>query len=455
MSALLPERLLSAFEQIVGRDHVIFDPDRLVSYDTDWTGRYRGHTPAVVRPASNAEVAAVVALCSGEGIALCLRGGNTGLVGGSVPLAGECVLHLGRLRRLEIDADAGRACAEAGVSLGDLQDAARRAGWEYAVDFSSRDSATLGGSIATNAGGFRALRHGTTRAQILGVEAVFGDGRVVSHLAGLPKEVTGYDVAALLCGSEGTLGVVTAASLRLVPPSSEKVAALLGFSSTDVAFSAAGALRRCLPHLEAMEIFFGKEMSLVSTRFELPQPLAHSYSAYLLIEVADTTDPAPRVSEAIDGLAGVGEVAVAVGAERRSALWRYRETIPEAIASVGVPHKLDVSLPSRSIHSFVEEVPEVVRAIAPGAETWIFGHAGEGNLHVNVCRVAGDGETVDEAVLTLVTDMGGSISGEHGIGVAKKRWLHLNRSETEIAVFRSLKRALDPAGVLNPNVLLP
>ena len=455
MSALLPARLLSAFEHIVGRDHVILDPDRLVSYDTDWTGRYRGKAPAAVRPASTAEVAAIVSLCADEGIALCLRGGNTGLVGGSVPLDGECVLHLDRLRRLEIDPDAGRACAEAGVSLGGLQDAARRAGWEYAVDFSSRDSATVGGSIATNAGGFRAVRHGTTRAQMLGVEAVLGDGRIVSHLDGAPKEVTGYDLAALLCGSEGTLGVVTAAALRLVPPSPERVVALLGFTSTGSAFFAAVALRRCLPHLEALEIFFGKEMSLVSTRFELPQPLAHSYSAYLLIEVADTTDPAPRVSEAIDGLAGVGEVAVAVGAERRSALWRYRETIPEAIASVGVPHKLDVSLPSRSIHSFVEEVPEVVRAIAPGAETWIFGHAGEGNLHVNVCRVAGDGETVDEAVLTLVTDMGGSISGEHGIGVAKKRWLHLNRSETEIAVFRSLKRALDPAGVLNPNVLLP
>jgi FAD/FMN-containing dehydrogenase len=209
----------AAFEEIVGREHVLTDPEIVASFVVDWTGRFRGRTDAVVRPGSVSEVAAIVAVCRDRRIALTLQGGNTGLVGGAVPLSGEIVLSLTRLSSLgELDAVAGQVTVGCGVTVGALQRAAAAAGWAYGVDLASRDSATVGGTIATNAGGLRVLRYGDTRAQLLGVEAVLGDGSVISHLGGLWKDNTGYDLAGLLCGSEGTLGVVTAARLALFPP---------------------------------------------------------------------------------------------------------------------------------------------------------------------------------------------------------------------------------------------
>jgi FAD/FMN-containing dehydrogenase len=336
-----------------------------------------------------------------------------------------------------------------------VQAAARSAGWDYGVDWAARDTATVGGSVATNAGGLRVLRYGDTRAQLMGIEAVLADGSVVSHLGGLVKDNTGYDLASLLCGSEGTLAVVTAARLRLVPRYDERVVALLAFASADEVIDAVGALRRALPSLEAAELFLEDGLALVCSSFGLPRPLT-SAPAYLLVECAEHADPAPSLAGAVDALGAAPlDVAVATDLPRRAELWRYREAHTDAINRLGPPHKLDVTLPAAAIASFLSEVPRRIDAVASGARTWLFGHAADGNVHVNVTGVAPDDERVDEAVLSLVAALGGAISAEHGIGTAKRRRLHLNRSPAELAAMRAIKHALDPRATLNPNVLLP
>jgi FAD/FMN-containing dehydrogenase len=441
---------------VVGTAHVLTDPDLTASYGTDWTGRFTGTPSAVIRPGTVAEVAEVVALCRASSIALVPQGGNTGLVGGGVPLAGEAVLNLCRLSGItDIDRRAGQLTAGAGTSVIEVQAAAVAAGWAYGVDLGSRDSATVGGTVATNAGGLQVLRHGATRAQLTGMEAVLGTGAVVSHLGGLLKDNTGYDLSGLLCGSEGTLGVVTAARLRLVPPSRERVVALLAFASTPAAVDAAFFLRRALPDLQSLELFLRAGLDLVCQVTGAARPFAHSHPAFLLAEVAAPTDPMPAMAAALDSVPSVADVAVAADSTRRAQLWHYREGHTEAINTLGAPHKLDVTLPAPELAAFVDRVPGVVSDADARATTWLFGHVADGNVHVNITGVAVDDLTVDERVLTYAASLGGSISAEHGIGTAKRPWLHLNRSEAEIVAFRSIKDALDPAGILNPNVLLP
>jgi FAD/FMN-containing dehydrogenase len=453
---------MSTFSSVVDRlrdvvgPQAIVDRDVVASYTTDWTGRFAGSSPVVVRPASTDEVAGVVAVCRELGVALVPQGGNTGLVGGGVPLHDEVVLSLRRLQALEpVDTLAGQVTVGAGVSIGALHRAAAASGWAYGVDLASRDSVTVGGAIATNAGGTRVLRYGDTRAQLLGVEAVLGTGAVISHLGGLVKDNTGYHLPGLVCGSEGTLAVVTAARLRLVPALAHRTVAVLAFAAIGDALVASAALRRALPTLEASELFLAPGLDLVCSVTGLRPPFPDPHPVYLLVESADTADPTMALAEATEWIAGLVDVVVATDPVRRAELWRYREAHTEAINTLGPPHKLDVTLPFGSLADFIGRVPGTVRAIAPAARTWLFGHAGDGNLHVNVSGLAPDDDRVDEGVFRLVAEFGGSISAEHGIGSAKRRWLHLSRSPDEISTFRALKRALDPDGVLNPNVLLP
>ena len=426
------------------------------SYAVDWTGRFNGAASAVIRPGNGGEVGAVVELCRDAGVALVPQGGNTGLVGGGVPLHGEAVLSLGRLTRIfDVDQIGGQLTAEAGASVSEVQAAARAAGWAYGIDLGSRDSATVGGTIATNAGGLQVLRYGATRAQLLGIEAVLGTGSVVSHLGGLTKDNTGYDLGGLLCGSEGTLGVVTTARLRLVAPNNERAVALLGFDSTASAVDAGFLLRRGLPDLQSLELFLRAGLELVCRTGDVAPPFANVHRAYLLAEVAAQRDPLPELGEALELVPWIEESAVATDPTRRAQLWRYREGHTEAINALGAPHKLDVTLPAPAPAVFIDRVPAVVSAANPRATTWLFGHVADGNVHVNITGVDPDDMAVDDRVFVLAADMGGSISAEHGIGTAKRTWLHLNRSAAEIAAFRSIKGALDPAGILNPNVLFP
>jgi FAD/FMN-containing dehydrogenase len=448
-------RAAGRLRQVVG-DQVVEDPGVVASFTTDWSGRFVGHSPLVVRPGSTAEVAGVVAVCGELGLALVPQGGNTGLVGGGVPLAGEVLLSLRRLSVLApVDDEAGQVTAGAGATLGDLRRSADSAGWAYGVDMASRDSATVGGTVATNAGGLHVLRYGDTRAQVVGLEAVLGTGAVVSHLGGLVKDNTGYHWPSLLCGSEGTLAVVTAARLRLVPPAPRRTVALVAFPTVGAAVDAGAALRRSLLSLEACELVLHAGVALVCSTTGVGPPFDAPHPAYLLVEAADRVDPTDDLAGAVDALASVSDVAVGTEPGQRAALWHYREAHTVAVNTLGPPHKLDVTLPHRALSEFIDRAPTVVTAVDPDARTWQFGHVGDGNIHVNVTGPAPDDDRVDEAVFALVARYGGSISAEHGIGTAKKRWLHLSRSPAEITAFRAVKRALDPLGVLNPNVLLP
>jgi FAD/FMN-containing dehydrogenase len=447
---------LTGLRDLVGPGHVLEAPDLVATYRSDWTGRFIGSTPAVVRPASTAQVAGVVALCVEHGVAIVPQGGNTGLVGGGVPLHGELVLSLRRMSAVgPVDHGSGQLTAEAGVTVADLQAAAKGAGWAYPIDLASRDSATVGGTIATNAGGLRVIRFGDTRRHLVGVEAVLGTGAVVSHLGGLRKDNTGYHLPGLFCGSEGTLGVVTAARFDLVPALDHQAVALVAFDDVRGAIDAAVALRRGMPALSAAEIFFDDGLELVCASSGLHRPFASPHVSYLLVEAMAAADPTGDLADMVASLSDVADVAVAPDSVRAAGLWRYREGHTEAINRVGVPHKLDVTLPAEGFVEFVAQVRELVGDVAPGSRTWLFGHAGDGNIHVNVTGLGNEDERVDDAVLRIAASFGGSISAEHGIGAAKRRWLTLNRSDDEIATFRAIKRALDPSSVMNPNVLLP
>jgi FAD/FMN-containing dehydrogenase len=440
---------------VVGDAHVLTDTDAVAGYCTDWTGRFCGSTPAVVRPGSTDDVAGVLAVCHRHGVTVVPQGGNTGLVGGGVPLGGEVVLSLRRLTDLgPVDTRDRAVTAGAGVTIADLARAAADAGLAYAVDLGSRDSATVGGTIATNAGGLQVVRWGPTRSQLLGIEAVLADGTVISHLAGLTKDNTGYDLAGLLCGSEGTLAVITAARVRLVAAAGQRCVALAGFADVHAAVDAATTWAATLDGVDAVELVTADGVGLVCDTLGLPEPLAVRWPAYVLVGASGSTDPTDAVGEAVAGVASVGDVAVASTAAQRQRLWRYREGHTEAINRIGTPHKLDVTLPAAQLAGFITDVPAVVAGVAPGAQTWLFGHAGDGNVHVNVTGVAAGDDAVDDAVLRLVAALGGSISAEHGIGTAKKRWLELNRSPAELAAFAAIRRALDPAGILNPAVLV-
>jgi FAD/FMN-containing dehydrogenase len=437
--------LESALADVVGAEHVLTDPDLRASYETDWTGRWRGACRAVVRPGSTGEVAAVLRACADAGAPVVPQGGNTGLVGGSVPagVPGAVVLSTRRLTALgPVDA-AGTVVAGAGATLARVQAHARAAGWAFGLDFASRDSATVGGAVATNAGGLRVLRWGPARAQLVGAEAVLASGAVLSRVDGPVKDSTGYDLSGLLCGSEGTLGVLTRVRLRLVPPlPAERAVAVVGVESVAAAGAVLAALRRELPGLAAAELI-GRSALALAVRQGVPDPLPAPWPAYVLVESPGGLD---ELTDALAGAPGVGDAALAGDAADRTRLWRCREELTPSISAAGVPVKLDVSVPA-------DRLAELWDALVDRPGTVLFGHLAEGNLHVNVLGAA-DADAVVEAVLRLVADAGGSISAEHGIGRAKARWLALTRSPAEIAAMRAVKAALDPGGLLNPGVLV-
>jgi FAD/FMN-containing dehydrogenase len=448
--------LLEHLRDAVGDEHVLIDPHLKSSYETDWTGRFSGTACAVVRPATTEQVVAVVRACAVAGVAIVVQGGNTGLVGGGVPAGGEVLLSLARLSEMgEVDEVAAQVTVGAGATLAAVQALARRHGLDVGVDLAARESATIGGLVATNAGGIRVLRYGSMRAQVIGAQAVLADGGVVTRLGGLVKDNTGYDLVSLLCGSEGTLGVVTQVRLRLVPRLQARAVALVAVPDVATAVGLLPALRRDLPDLVGAEMFLAAGLDLVRVHAGLPAPFPISHPVYLVLECAATSDPSDQLMAAVAKLEGVRDATVATDVAGQRALWAYREKHTEAINAAGVPVKLDVTVPLRSLAELVERLPSTVGAVAPGARLVLFGHVNEGNVHVNVLDAAGSAEAVTDAVLHLVSELAGSISSEHGIGRAKVPWLALSRSATEIAAMQSVKAALDPTGLLNPGVLLP
>ena len=342
MAADVIDRLRSE----LGPDRVVTDADVLAPYETDWTGRFTGRARAVVRPRSVDEVAAVIAACREDGIALVPQGGNTGLVGGGVPRGGEVVLATAALAGpLTVDPVAGQITVGAGRTLGEVQRAAAAHGWRYPIDLGARDTATIGGTVATNAGGNHVLAHGMTRRHLLGIEAVLGTGAVVRHLGGLVKDNTGYDLAGLLCGSEGTLGVVTELRLALVPPPEETAVALVGLDDLAAAVAVAAEARRHLPDLEAAEVVLADGVTLVRGHLSLAPVLDPEPPVTLLLEVAGPIGAGERLARHLAGVGGIRGSALATDAARRSTLWRVREEHNPAINREGPPHKYDVTLP--------------------------------------------------------------------------------------------------------------
>lgn len=388
-------------------------------------------------------------ICYRYGASLLPQGGNTGLVGGGVPAADGPAPVIVSTRRLTglgpVDQASGQVTAGAGTTVGDLRRHAAAAGWQYGVDLASRESATVGGTIATNAGGIRVCAYGMTRAQVRGIEAVLPNGAVVSHLSGLAKDNTGYDLAGLLTGSEGTLGIVTAARLRLVPPEPVSALALVGVAGYAAALDVLAANRRS-KRLLAAEIMDRDCVELVCAVSGLPWPVRRrDWPQLLLIEVAGDL---PELSPSSDAV-------VAHDATDRARLWSYRERASEAIATLGVVHKYDVSLPLGRLPSFVAALPPLL-ATLPGVTHWtVFGHLADGNPHIEVVGPEPSDSRCDLPILRLVADHGGSISAEHGIGRAKAPFLKLSRSAAEIEAMKAVKAAWDPQGLFAPGVLFP
>ena len=444
---------------IVGDRHVLTDAGLTASYETDWTRRFHGHARCVVRPGTTEDVAAVLRACAEHRVAVVPQGGNTGLVGGGVPTDGEVVLTTSRLTEIgPVDLAAAQVTVGAGVTVAALQQSARREGLDFGVDFAARDSATIGGLVATNAGGEKVLRYGSTRQQVLGLDAVLADGSVIRRLESLPKDNTGYDLVGLLSGSEGTLAVITAVRVRLWPVLAKRAVALLALDSTASALAALAAVKPHLTTLESAELFLADGLALVRGHTALPAPIPGEHAAYLLLECADRADPSEDLLAALeqvsDQVPGLADIVIGEDGPSRERLWRYREAHTESINAAGVPVKLDVAVPHRFLDRALAELPDVVRRSSPSARTVVFGHLNEGNLHVNVLD-ADDAHAVSDAVLKYVTSLGGSISAEHGVGRAKAEWLALSRSPAELAAMRAVKTALDPDWRLNPGVIFP
>lgn len=468
--------LLADLRAITGPSHVLAEPDVVAGYATDWTRRYAGAATCVVSPGRTAEVAEVVGACAGHGAAIIPQGGNTGLVGGSVPPArsagqGCVILSTRRLTGLEpVELRSRQVTAGAGVTIADLARHAAASGLRYGVDLASRDSATVGGTIATNAGGIHTIRYGPTRAQVAGLTAVLADGGIVGDMSGLTAGGNGYDLAQLLTGSEGTLAVITQARLLLRPAEPAACVLLAGTDGIAAAVGLLGLIRAAVPDVLAAEYLDAASLALVCRASGLPAPAPTSHPGYLLAELAGT--PAARdAGSAVDRLADVAlpaDTAVAQDAHGMAGLWAYRERLTEAIGTAGIPHKVDVAVPIPELGAFCAGLDAAVRDAAPPGgvprpaagpkgppQVIVFGHVGVGNLHVNVLGPDQADTSVDEAVARLAAAHGGSAAAEHGVGRVKTGWLAWTKPPAEIAAMRSLKSALDPAGLLNPGVLLP
>lgn len=445
----------SQLGRIVGATHVLTG-DLAAGYQVDWTGRFSGPALCVIRPGSADEVRAVLALLFGSGIGVVVQGGNTGLVGGGVPGPSQppaVILSTRRLDRIgEVDDLSGQVTAEAGVTLGTLQRHASAAGWHYGVDLAARESATIGGTVATNAGGTHVIAHGMTRAQVTGVAAVLPDGTLLSHLGGLVKDNTGYDIAGLLCGSEGTLAVITAVRLRLHRPSPPVSVGLVGVPDYRAALALMTRARARTSEgsaLLAAEVIDQTGLRLVMDLTGLPWPLRRHHRLVVLLEVADGGDAS--------GLPFTDEDDAVVGCDAmtRTRLWEYRERQSEAFSALGVIHKLDVSLPLPVLADSAEGLCALVAQYPGVTEFGVFGHLGDGNLHVEIAGLPPDDREIDRAVFTYVTDHGGSISAEHGVGRAKVDDLHLCRPAAQVAAMAAVKQAWDPQWQMNPGVIFP
>ena len=444
--------LVQALSAVVGANQVSTDPDVLGGRSVDYTGRYRGRASALVRPATAGEVAEVLRVCRDAGAHVTVQGGRTSLVAGTVPEHDDVLLSTERLNTIgDVDTGDRRVAVGAGATLASVQHAANRAGLVFGVDLAARDTATVGGMGATNAGGLRTVRYGNMGEQVVGLDVVLPDGSELHRHSQVRADNTGYDLTALFVGAEGTLGVITALDLRLHPNPSHRVTAMCGFAELGAAVDAARFFRE-LEGIAALELIDGRAAALTGEHAGAPAPVDGDW--LLLVELAADHDPTDRLADALADVDTCGEPAVGVDAAAQQRLWRVRESLADVLGVYGPPLKFDVSLPLSAVERFARDARELVHRHAAEALPVLFGHIAEGNLHLNVLRCSLHAEAqLYAAMMDLIADCGGNVSSEHGVGSRKRAFLGMSRERADIAAMRTVKSAFDPIGYLNAAVL--
>lgn len=448
MTANLVQRLAA----VVGPGHLVTDPDMLTGRSIDYTGRYHGRASALVRPGSADQVAEVLRVCADAGAHLTIQGGRTSLVAGTVPEHDDVLLSTERLAAIgDVDTVERRIEAQAGATLAAVQQAATAAGLVFGVDLGARDTATVGGMASTNAGGLRTVRYGNMGEQVVGIDVALPDGSVLRRHSRVRSDNTGYDLSALFVGAEGTLGVITALDLRLHPAPSHRVTAVCGFAELD-ALVDAGRRFRDLDGIAALELIDGRGAALTGEHLAVAAPVSGDW--LLLVELAADHDQTDRLATALADVRMCGEPAVGVDVVAQQRLWRLRESVPEVLGVYGPPLKFDVSLPLAAIDRFARDADSLIARHAPDALPVLFGHIGEGNLHLNVLRVVVEQEhDLYAAMMDLINDCGGNVSSEHGVGSRKRAYVGMSRQQADVAAMRRVKAAFDPSGYLNAAVL--
>ncbi|KJK22639.1 2-hydroxyacid dehydrogenase [Burkholderiaceae bacterium 16] len=473
MTASHPDSFLALCRAALGEQHVLTEDADKAPYLTDWRKRYTGKALAVLRPGSAEEVAAAVHACHAHKLAVVPQGGNTGLCGGATPTAGQqsVVISLQRLNRVrQVDPLNNTITVEAGVILQQLQDAAREHGRLFALSLAAEGSCTIGGNLSTNAGGTAVLRYGNTRELCLGLEVVTPAGEIWDGLRGLRKDNTGYDLRDLFIGAEGTLGIITAAVMKLYPLPRARVTALAAVANPRAALALlAIAQQRAGAMLTGFELMSEMCLSLVTTHYpQLRYPFDRPHPQVVLLELSDneSDDHARAIFEALMETAfeaGVAQDAVVAESVQQSRdFWNLREHIPLAQVDEGKNIKHDIAVPISRIADFIDTTDALIQQAFPGARMVTFGHLGDGNLHYNVSPPAGQSHDAflgnSEAINLIVHDSvhahRGSISAEHGLGQLKREENRRYKSEVELAMMRAIKQALDPQGLMNPGKVI-
>ena len=463
MTMPIPEVVLAALSNAAGAGNATRDVDVLTPLLRDWRGHYHGATPLLLRPRTTAQVAAIVAIAAATRTPLVPQGGNTGLVGGGIPPAdaSAVLFSLAAMNRIRaVDPDGLTMTVDAGVILQSVHDAAAAAGCAFPLSLAAKGSATIGGLVATNAGGVQVLRHGTMRALVAGLEAVLPDGSILDQITGLAKDNSGYDIKQLLIGSEGTLGIITGVALRLVPEPAARVVGWAGVDSPAAALALLARLRRASGgQVESFELIPAFGLDLVVRHIPgARSPLAGVHRWHVLIELAGPAALADLLADELLA-AGVEDAVMAQSAAQAAALWALRESLPEAERRDGPGVHHDIAVAVAAMPAFTMAATARVEAAFPGARVIAFGHLGDGNLHFNVRAPAGvDGGAwlaprraeITALVHDLVTAAGGSISAEHGIGVLKRADLARLGNPAKLAAMRAIKVAIDPMNIMNP-----
>ena len=462
---IAPE-ILARLKQAAGPKGFTEDPQEIAPHLSEWRSKYHGHTSLMLKPASTEEVSQILAICNETRAPVVPQGGNTGLVGGQIPLGGEVLISLARMNRIRhVDTEGMSIIAEAGVILAQLKRAAEDAGRYFPLSLASEGSCTIGGNLSTNAGGVDVLRYGNARELVLGLEVVLANGRVLDLLRTLRKDNTGYDLKQLFIGAEGTLGVITAAALKLFPLPKERDTAFAAVPDVGSAIKLLALMQDATGGLiSAFELVPRIGLDLVLAHIpQTSDPLAAPSPWYVLIEATSgaggtlTAVFADALGQAIS--AGLASDAVIASSEaQRAQLWRLRESLSEAQKLEGASIKHDISVPVGDIPRFLDQGVAAVTRMIPGVRPVPFGHLGDGNIHFNFSVPKGSDEAaflarweeVNRAVHDIVREFGGSISAEHGIGVLKRYELARTKSAVEIELMRALKCTLDPNNILNP-----